>query len=354
MPVDVHDLQGWQPVGQHAEVAPGHNQLLVVVNRGGTARPVASAAGQDDGFWVCKLCGNAQIADGDAPSGAHVRPYLFHRMPNQPSPGRCRGEFERVYLGNRFATDLMVLRVTLDPPFHWNVAGDKVFAVALEDALQSFAEGLALAASRRLDIDAAEFGSGFRLWHPADDGRVRFDAYLFDTLSGGGGYAEQAGMELPDVFAEMECRLGGCKCRSSCQDCLRHYGNRMHHERLDRFLALDLLRYVRTGQFPVTTDLDRQAEVLGALRQMLELDGQTATLTATVGGQRVPLLVEGNGRSVAVGCYPGLLDDNAESFTHPLDVLGGPDLSVRLFSEFQVTRNLPAVYIAVREALNKP
>jgi hypothetical protein len=185
-------------------------------------------------------------------------------------------------------------------------------------------------------------------------GAMRFDAYLFDTLSGGGGYAEQAGMELPDVFAEMECRLGGCKCRSSCQDCLRHYGNRMHHERLDRFLALDLLRYVRTGQFPVTTDLDRQAEVLGALRQMLELDGQTATLTATVGGQRVPLLVEGNGRSVAVGCYPGLLDDNAESFTHPLDVLGGPDLSVRLFSEFQVTRNLPAVYIAVREALNKP
>lgn len=354
VPVDGHDLGGWQPVGDHAQVAPGHNQLLVVVNRGGTGHPVAGAVAQDDGFWVCSLCGSARIADGDAPNGPHQRPYLFQRMPKQPSPGSCRGQFERVYLGNCFTTDLMVLRVTLDPPFHWNVTGDKVFAVALEDALQSFAEGLALAASRRLDIDAAEFGSGHRLWHPADDGRVRFDVYLFDILSGGGGYAEQAGMELEGVFAEMESRLGGCKCRSSCQDCLRHYGNRMHHERLDRFLALDLLRYVRTGYLPVTTDLDRQVDVLGSLRQMLELDGQTATLNAKVDGQLVPLLVEGNGRSVAVGCYPGLLNDSAESFSHPLDVLGNPDLSVRLFSEFQVTRNLPAVYIAVREALNKP
>src|SRR5262245_46455213 len=95
----------------------------------------------------------------------------------------------------------MVLRITLDRPFRQNTA-DRVFRCALEDAMLTLADAMVLGVSRHLDIDSSEFSAGFRVWHPTEDGRLRFDVYLFDTLSGGAGYAEEAGRDLDGVLAE--------------------------------------------------------------------------------------------------------------------------------------------------------
>jgi hypothetical protein len=245
----------------------------------------------------------------------------------------------------------MLLRVTLDPPFRRNTA-DRVFLCALEDALRSFAEALVIGASRRLDIDPAEFNTGSRLWHQTDDGRLRFDVYLFDTLTGGAGYAEEAGRDLDAVLAETERTLRDCTCDTSCQECLRHYRNRIHHERLDRFLGLQLLVYLRDGHFPSTDDLERQATRLRPLERMFLLDGFTTTLDAVHRGQRVPLLVRTDNRAVAVGTYPGLLDDKALDFDHPLTALdGAPGTAVALVSDYRLSRNLPGAYQQVRRLL---
>lgn len=303
------------------------------------------------GFWVCDLCGFAELADEDRPPSGHRRPYLFEKKPNHPYPGKCTGEFHQVYLGNQFRSDLMVLRVTLMPPFHWN-RGDKVFNRALEDAVQTLAEALVLGASKQLDIDPAEFGSGFRMWHPTPENWIRFDVYLFDTLAGGAGYAEQAGQELDGVLSEVRLRLGNCSCDTSCQTCLRHYGNRMSHEKLDRHLALQLVDYIRAGTFPATENVDRQTTLLRPLQRMFELDGYETALDTVHHGQRVPLLVKDKGISVAVGCFPGLLDDTSTEFSHPLEVLDGkPETAVRLVSDYQLSRNLPGSYIRVRKLL---
>ncbi len=155
----------------------------------------------------------------------------------------------------------MLLRITLDPPFQGNTA-DRVFRVALEDAMLTLAEALVLGASRALDIDPSEFNAAHRFWHHTEDGRVRFDVYIFDTLAGGAGYAEEAGRDLDRVLEETSRILIDCTCTSSCQDCLRHYGNRIHHERLDRFLAAQLLDFARTGRSPTTQDLDLQGTKL--------------------------------------------------------------------------------------------
>lgn len=244
----------------------------------------------------------------------------------------------------------MVLRVTLDPPFRRNTS-DRVFRCALEDAMLTFAESLVLGASRRLDVDPAEFSAGYRLWHQTDDGRIRFDVYLFDTLAGGAGYAEEAGRELDGVLDETWEILTDCDCATSCQNCLRHYGNRIHHERLDRCLAAQLLAYIRDGAIPATDDVERQAALLQPLRRMAELDGLTAESDAVHHGEHVPLLVTRGGRSVAVGTYPGLLDDTAVEFEHPLTALDGSGTAVSLVSDYRLTRNLPGAYQQIRRLL---
>ena len=343
VPVDGVDLTGWEPYGGDSQLVYAPNQKLIVVNRGDKET--------QSGFWVCELCGYARLADDDRPPGDHRRPYLFEKKPTQPFPGKCHGEFHQVFLGNQFRSDLMVLRVTLRPPFHWN-SNDKVFQRALEDSVQTLAEALVLGASKQLDIDPAEFGSGFRMWHPSAENWLRFDVYLFDTLAGGAGYAEQAGVELDGVLAEVEKRLEGCTCNTSCQTCLRHYGNRMAHERLDRYLALHLVKYIRSGTFPQTDNQERQAELLRPLQRMFELEGYETELACTRHGQFVPLLVKGKGHAVAVGTYPGLLDDTSAEFSHPLESLDGkPDTAVKFISDYQLSRNLPGAYIRVRKLI---
>jgi hypothetical protein len=342
VPVDGADVTGWHPYRHHAELTYARAQPLVIVNRGNedTAQ----------GFWVCDLCGAASLADGAAPTRHPYRPYFVQVPPRQPSPGPCHGQFRQVFLGHQFRSDLMVLRVTLDPPFRQN-RDDRVFRCALDDAMLTFAEALVLGASRRLDIDPAEFSAGFRLWHHTDDGRIRFDVYLFDTLVGGAGYAEEAGRELDGVLEETWAILSGCDCDTSCQNCLRHYGNRIHHERLDRFLAAQVLAYVRDGAFPGTADLERQACLLEPLRRMAELDGLAAKGDVMHGGVRVPLLVSRGGRRVAVGTFPGLLDDKALEFEHPLTALDGTGTAVALVSDYRLTRNLPGAYQQIRRLL---
>jgi hypothetical protein len=244
----------------------------------------------------------------------------------------------------------MLLRLTLEEPFGNNPT-DQVFRCALEGALRSFAEGLLLAASRQLDIDAAELSAGYRLLPREGDGSLRADIYLFDTLSGGAGYAEQAGQELDAVLGRLDELLTGCICETSCQGCLRHYGNRFWHESLDRRLAVALLDHLRHGQYPRTDDLEDQAARLAQLRDMLRLDGYQADTNVVVQDMRVPLLATQGERAVAVGTYHGLLSDQSSDFQHPLNVLRGPDRDVLLLSDFRVSRNLPAAYQEVRRYL---
>lgn len=343
VPVDGADVIGWRPYQHHAELAYAQSQPLVVVNRGDEA----SSAG----FWVCDRCGAASLADGPPPPRHPRRPYLVQRIPNQPGPGLCQGQFRQVYLGNQFRSDLMLLRVTLNPPFNQNSA-DRVFRCALEDAMFTLSEAMVLGASRSLDIDPAEFNAGYRIWHPTEDGRLRFDLYLFDTLSGGAGYAEEAGRSLDSVLAEVNQILGNCTCSTSCQECLRHYGNRIHHERLDRFLAAHLLGYILSGILPTTADHEHQVTLLQSMERMFSLDGFQTERDAIHNNLRVPLMVSRGGKSVVVGTYPGLLDANAIDFEHPLTALdGAPNIVVSLVNDYRLTRNLPGAYQQIRQLL---
>jgi len=147
-----------------------------------------------------------------------------------PKPSRqCNGVFHNVYLGHVFSTDLLLLRMTVAQPMATDT-NNLVVLRALEDALYSIAEALRLAASRhpQLDLDPSEFGAGFRIVPSGNaDGQLFLDIYLYDTLSGGAGYAELAGRYLDDILRDVLKLLENCPahCDRSCESCLCHYHN---------------------------------------------------------------------------------------------------------------------------------
>ena len=64
------------------------------------------------------------------------------------------------------------------------------------------------------------------------------------------------------MLPQIEDLLTTCSghCERSCTKCLRHYGNRFLHPRLDRRLGLQLLRYARFSEKPPIPSVQRTEE----------------------------------------------------------------------------------------------
>lgn len=342
VPVGRDDLEMWRDLGQHGKYTHARDRRLVMVNMGNRHTTA--------GFEVCEECGFA-IPAGDTPleSATHAVPYLVR------GSRRCQGLLRRVFLGTEFRSDLLVVRVTLVDPMATNMSSPWVRS-AVEDGLRSLSEGLLLQASRYLDIDPGEFSVGYRVVSLMEHGSLAADVFLYDTLSGGAGYADQAGEAIEAILRQTLADLEGCSCSRSCQECLRHYHNRFWHERLDRHLAASILRYVLDGDLPDTDDLGAQEEELLPLQRMLELDGYICELGRSIGGQRIPLVVADSTGELAIGTYSALLNDQSFEFDHPLyEALDHQDqVKARLVDEYRLSRNLPAAYALVKESLTSP
>ncbi|MCR6654648.1 MAG: DUF1998 domain-containing protein [Opitutus sp.] len=215
--------------------------------------------------------------------------------------------------------------------------------------MKTLAEALNLAASRRLDLDPSEFSSGFRVY-PTDpqNQEIIGEIYLFDTLSGGAGYASQIGLELREVLdQEVRHLLGHCpaNCDRSCYECLRHYGNQYFHNQLDRHLALALLDYALVGTLPPLDDWTAQTRALAPLARMLEKSGVSVQLGVQAGPITLPLIAERRGQRLLIGTANGLYAKTA-SDAHPLTKRYRNDAAspVEIINEFLLSRNRPAVH----------
>jgi len=345
VPAGEEQSNAWHDLGVNGHFMHVADRRLVVVNKG--------KKGDDNGFLVCEKCGAAAPAESTGPTnGGHRRPYLVQGGPSSPI---CSGSYRQVFLGTTFTSDLLLLRLVLGSPINVDMRSSAARGV-VNDGLRTLSEALLLAASRYLDIDPGEFSAGFRLVSGLYEGTLRADVYLFDTLAGGAGYADQAGQ--PDTLQHILCDtldlLEYCpaNCDRSCHNCLRHYANQYWHEHLDRHLAKVLLRHMRDGTIPTTGDLAAQRVRLHALRRMLELDGYACGSDVSIDDVQVPLIVEKDGLRIAIGTYHGLLDPARDSFNHPLHALRShPSVQVRLVNEYVLDRNLPAAYEVIKGAL---
>lgn len=315
----------WKSIYKNGEIASAENQLLVMMNTGDD-----SVFG-GTGFQVCTLCGKAGLP-GSVPNGKHERDYNITRAFSGPKHGLCNGTFRSVVLGYNFLTDVLILRVPLRAPLISELSSG-LLRRPLEDALSSLATSISMAAAQLLDIDIRELNSGHRFIRNKNK-ETFAEVFLYDALAGGAGYASQAANRIRDVCTRAAELLSGCTCQSSCDKCLRHYGNRRDHESLDRFLALDLLHYVQTGEVPKIGTLDDQRSTLRPLKGVLDLEGWKVVssgptaMTASIDGQ-----------SYRLGAIPTLLD--------PEQVASKFEKGTLLFSSYELNRDLPGAFSRV-------
>jgi ATP-dependent helicase YprA (DUF1998 family) len=235
------------------------NEKLIVMNKGTDGKK---------GFEICGDCGAIWPYGENKDKKVHDVPYLLKKKYGQKQY-QCRGETREVFLGNVFHSDLLLLRLQFGEEVEFEVDRQWV-----HDGLKTLGEAIVLAATRVLDIDYNELSAGYRLLPQNIGGGA--DIYLFDTLSGGAGYAHVAGLVLPEIISEAFHILSDCEndCETSCYKCLRHYANQFYHNELNRFLALEILDYIVNEKLKKLT-FQEQIEILKPLKRMIEIHDES-------------------------------------------------------------------------------
>jgi len=309
----------WNEYGNNCEIAFARNQQLVMVNKG------EEENGNYEGFSICNQCGKAAIDESH--EGAHERDY--HVSGRNTTSRRCLGRFENVYLGCNFNSDALLIHIPISNALRFSPV-NRLERAPISDAIQSLAEALVLGIGRALDIDIREINAGFRFQPVRDENFA--DIFVYDTLSGGAGYATQAGEAIDSVILLARELLENCDCSSSCDKCLRHYGNRFHHSTLDRFIALDLLNYLLDGVLPEVQPIEDQRVMLSPLATMLELAGWDVS-----GSNTVPVIATNReGRTINLHLFPSLVRPEHYGFE--------PDNSTFAFTAYELSRDLPGAY----------
>ncbi len=318
---------------------------LLVTNRGP----------RDEGYSYCTRCGLVEpTAIRDGQLGAdHRKPYPDPKDQNCPGGGTTTG----LVLGTDFISDVLLISIGVQQPL-------TLFPGLLPTsvALRTISEALTIAACRLLDLDPNELQAEYR---PAltEDGRRGLEAeiYLYDTLSGGAGFARRVGELGLDVFKEALDILQGCpeNCDRSCYRCLRSYKNKFEHDLLDRHLGASLLRYLIDGSYP-----SMQVERLSASTRLLYEDLVRQDLPNTTFALDHPMTIPGLGAAI-VPIY-GTRADGTDLFVGLCEPLTrdipahvalrnvkqvSPVSRVVLCDEILVTRNLPAATNQVIESM---
>ncbi len=239
---------------KHIRIASRTNQRIIMLNRGV----------ENHGFMVCKDCGAAMPGDENYVLNKIKRPYHSKFARNG-----CRHvNVENVNLGYDFITDMLVMEFALDSTRIDTRRNDNPW---LNRAALSLAEAIRLAASKALDIEFTELVTGYRLRENAKGFFV--DIYLYDSLSSGAGYADSVAEEIEWLLEEVEMLLQSCDCGSSCYKCLKHYRNQHVHGLLDRYAALELLNWGKSGILASAVSMEEQIRYIGSLKQILGMSG---------------------------------------------------------------------------------
>lgn len=313
---------------------------------------VSNSGPKDDGYDYCTVCGriapSAQMVGNIR--GPHNKP-----TPDEKEPV-CSGDrvTRNLVLGMDFHADVLLSSLSFERPVRL-VPGQ----LATQIALRTAAEAMVKAGTKILQLDGNELAAEFRpaLSGGGPSGRDA-EIYVYDTLSGGAGFTRRLQDEGIRLYEEAIAILTSCpdECDRSCYRCLRSFGNRYEHDRLDRFMGADLLNHVVTGSVPILTkqrevgalnllesDLSRRADLHVTREAVLSLSGFPET--------QVPLLVERNDKKIVVGIHHPLTpkylsDPNLRELAE-----FGLEVSVVAIDELVVLRNLPTASRRVLEAL---
>jgi ATP-dependent helicase YprA (DUF1998 family) len=332
----------WQPISPHLSGHYSRTQLLVT-----------NTGPKGGGYSYCTLCGVIEPSahPSDAFAGSHPKPYPDERNPT------CEGAVTHgLVLGTDFLSDVLLIRLAVGAPLTLRPG-----VLATRVALRTLAEGLTIAATRRLGIEAGELQAEFRpaLSKGGQEG-TEAEIYIYDTLAGGAGFSRRVAELGIEVFEDAIELFEQCpaSCDRSCYRCLRSFKNRFEHSELDRHLGASLLRYLIRDDQP---DLDRARINLATdqlhadlIRQGIEnIEFRRDVVLDGVGidGLVAPMLAESDGRSLIIGIHGPLTPGHASDPALRRALERATEPRVHLVDEIVIAQNLPAASKSVIDAL---
>lgn len=230
-----------------APTSPLPNPAVGVMTSGTDGHVFHYTAGANGtGFALCMACGRTSSMLGDGTFPLDLAPDKPHRAlrPTKGESGRseaghkCEGSAslqQGVVLGVDTLTD--VFELTLRQPDRGEYISDSpngivlalTLAVALRGALASI-----------LGISADELGYSTRPARLESGESVRV-IQLFDSVSGGAGFASTAPLHIEQLLVGMAKKLDCAHCETGCSECLLDSTTRHAADRLNRKLAADWL-----------------------------------------------------------------------------------------------------------------
>ena len=334
------DEAKWLSLGDNISVYYTREHLLVT-NRGPRGK----------GYDYCTKCGLIEptAMRSDAVWGSHRKPFPDPRDRDCKGGGTTSG----LVLGTDFISDVLLVSVRVAPPLTLRPAD-----LPTDIALRTVCEALTKAACTILEIQPSELQAEYRpaLGAAGREGHAA-ELYLYDTLSGGAGFAQRVGEIGLPLFEEALELLTACPadCSGSCYRCLRSYKNKFDHRFLDRGVGAGLLRYLIDGSQPkvdcrqLSQSTDRLFEDL--CRQGLEgvaVSRHRAVDVRGIGNVEAPIYVESrNGTELIVGLHGPLTPNVPADLSLRRVKTDGSGARVCLYDEIAVRRNLPSVTTSV-------
>ncbi len=180
------------------------------------------------GFYMCPVCGYSDIVKhGEIKLVKIPKPHKTFKL----FDCTC-SDLEYIRLGHKFQTD--VARFTI--PLLNTI--DKIAYPQALSFLYAFLEGVSIALGiERIDIDGVlELNLEWQ----------SYDILLYDNVPGGAGHVKRL-LDRDNVVKSLKAALekvsqNCCDENTSCYNCLRNYYNQSYHSKLQRKLAIDVIK----------------------------------------------------------------------------------------------------------------
>ncbi|MCD9549089.1 DEAD/DEAH box helicase [Photobacterium carnosum] len=231
----------WVSTGQAKAISlPNVNMGYMVSTSEGTVFNHTSGE-HGKGYALCMTCGRAESLDKNGDYPYKLNPNKPHRPLKATKKDKngdgnifCEGAgtlMQGIHLGCHAKTD--VFELTLKHPVRNEYIQDdhdgRVIATTLSVALRA-------ALAKKLGISTSELGYSVR---PAIVERSEpvMVIQIYDTISGGAGFASSANLHIQSLLAQMVNNLECDKCVTGCSDCLLESDTKRDIDLIDSSVA---------------------------------------------------------------------------------------------------------------------
>ncbi|WP_064604419.1 DEAD/DEAH box helicase [Photobacterium sp. J15] len=235
----------WVSAGEAAPISlPNKNMGYMLSTAEGTVFNHTSGE-YGHGYALCMTCGRAESMDKNGDYPVALNPTKAHQPLKAPKKDKrgdvsteCEGSatlMAGIHLGCHTKTDVFEL-VLKHPHRHEYIRDDtdgKSIATTLSIALRA-------ALAEELGISISELGYSVR---PAivEEGVPAMVIQIFDSISGGAGFASSANFFINSLIEKMVGNLSCSKCSNGCSDCLLESDTRKDVDLVDSQLAREWL-----------------------------------------------------------------------------------------------------------------